>query len=61
MNLELNCAPIYDNGKGIDIPPKDAKKYPTKIGVKALKEYVEKGGEVLVIPVETERKIETER
>lgn len=59
MNLELNCAPIVDNCKEIDIPPKDAKTYPTEVGVKALKEYIEKGGEVLVIPAE--RKIEVER
>ncbi len=52
MNLELNCANIIDEGKGISIPPKNAKKYPTKIGVKALKEYIAKGGDVLVIPVE---------
>ena len=52
MNLELNCANIIDEGKGINIPPKNAKKYPTKIGVKALKEYIKRGGEILVIPVD---------
>lgn len=52
MNLELNCANIIDEGKGIEIPPQNAKKYPTKIGVKALKEYIKNGGEILVIPVE---------
>ena len=60
MNLELNCANIIDEGKGITIPPQNAKKYPTKIGTKALKEYIAKGGEVLVIPVEG-RSVETER
>lgn len=61
MNLELNCANCIDEGKGISIPPKNAKQYPTKIGVKSLKEYIEKGGEILVIPVEETRKVEQER
>jgi len=58
MDLNLNCANILDNGKGISIPPKNAKRYPIKVGVKALKEYIEKGGEILVIPVEGEKKQE---
>lgn len=61
MNLELNCANIIDEGKGISIPPENAKRYPKKIGVTALKEYIQKGGEILVIPVEDGRKIEQER
>lgn len=61
MDLELNCANCIDEGKGISIPPKNAKKYPIKIGVKALKEYIQKGGDILVIPVEEERKVEQER
>lgn len=61
MNLELNCANVIEDGKGISIPPKNAKQYPTKIGVKALKEYIQKGGEILVIPVEEGRKVEQER
>lgn len=58
MNLELNCANIIDEGKGIKIPPKNAKQYPIKIGVKSLKEYISKGGDVLVIPVENEKEQE---
>ena len=61
MNLELNCANFVDEGKGIDIPPKNAKKYPIKINTKSLKEYKEKGGEILVIPVENGRKVENIR
>lgn len=61
MNLELNCANFVDEGKGIDIPPKHAKKYPYKIGTKALKEYIKNGGEVLVIPVENGKKLENVR
>ena len=61
MNLELNCANFVDEGKGIDIPPKNAKKYPTKINIKALKEYIQKGGDILVIPAENGRKVENVR
>lgn len=59
MNLELNCASLTDEGKGITIPPEHAKKYPTKIGVKAIKEYIEKGGEIVDIPVEDGKKKES--
>lgn len=57
MNLELNCANFVDEGKGIDFPPKNAKTYPTKINTRALKEYIQKGGEILAIPVEMEEKL----
>ena len=60
MDLNLNCADIYDNGEGISIPPKNAKQYPVKVGVKALREYIEKGGEILVIPVENTKNLEVE-
>ena len=60
MNLELNCASLTDEGKGISIPPEHAKKYPTKIGVKDIKEYIDKGGEVAVdIPLEDAKKKES--
>ena len=52
MDLDLNCANLSDNGKGVEIPPKNAKQYPNKINAKAIKEYIAKGGEVLVIPAE---------
>ena len=57
MNLELNCANFVDEGKGIDFPPKNAKTYPTKINTRALKEYIQKGGEIIAIPAEMEEKL----
>ena len=61
MNLELNCANFVDEGKGIDIPPKNAKTYPTKINTRALKDYIQKGGEILVITAENGREVENVR
>lgn len=52
MNLELNCANLTDEGKGISIPPEYAKKYPIQVGKKALRKYIEKGGETIDIPLE---------
>ncbi len=56
MDLDLNCANLSDNGQGVEIPPKHAKQYPTKINAKAIKEYIAKGGEILVIPAEKDKK-----
>ena len=58
MDLDLNCANLSDKGNGVEIPPKNAKKYPIKVNAKSLKEYIVKGGEILVIPVEGKEKEE---
>lgn len=60
MDLNLDCANIIDEGKGITIPPKNANRYPTKIGVKALKEYKRNGMPFIEIPVVGGRVIEKE-
>ena len=60
MDLNLNCADIYDNGEGISIPPKNAKQYSEKVDVEALRKYIKKGGEILVVPVENAKNLEVE-
>ena len=44
---------VFSQGeKKIEFPPRANKKYPISISERALREYIAKGGEVLVIPVE---------
>lgn len=61
MNLELNCANVFDDGKGINIPPQNAKKYHIEVGPQALRAYIEKGGDIVVIPVENNKALDVER
>ena len=44
--------------KEIEFPPATTKKYPISISERALREYITRGGEILVIPVEGEKKQE---
>lgn len=54
--LELGVTVFSDDGKGIEFPPVSSKKYPISISERALREYIARGGEILVIPVEKGRK-----
>lgn len=51
-NLELGFTVFSQGEKERVFPPESTKKYPIGISERALREYIQKGGEVLVIPVE---------
>lgn len=61
MSLDLNCANFTDEGKGVEIPPKGSKTYPVHINAKSLKEYIQKGGDIIEIPVEESKEREEGR
>lgn len=54
-DLELGVSIFAQKEKKIEFPPAATKKYPISISERALKEYIAKGGEVLVIPVENNK------
>ena len=54
-DLKLGVSVFAQKEKKIEFPPVATKKYPISISERALKEYIQRGGEVLVIPVESSR------
>ena len=60
-DLELGVSVFAQKEKEIEFPPAATKKYPISISERALKEYIEKGGEILVIPVEDSREQSNKR
>jgi len=44
-----------EKGKEIEFPPAATKKYPISVSERALREYIARGGEILVIPVENDK------
>jgi len=57
-DLKLGVCVFAQKEKEIEFPPAATKKYPISISERALREYIARGGEVLVIPVEEKKKQE---
>jgi len=51
-NLILGAKGFIYDGKELEFPPVSSEKYPIEISTRALREYIARGGEVLVIPAE---------
>ena len=55
-DLELGVTVFIQGEKEIEFPPATTTKYPVAISERALREYIARGGEVVVIPLEKEKK-----
>ena len=55
-NPRLGVTAFRPGDKEIEFPPQTTNEYPISISERALREYIVRGGEVLVIPVEEGKK-----
>ena len=55
-DLKLGVTVFSQGEKKIEFPPHTTNEYPISISERALREYIARGGEVLVIPVEKDKK-----
>ncbi len=51
-DLRLGVTSFAKTEKELEFPPKSSAEYPIAISERALREYIARGGEVLIIPVE---------
>jgi len=65
--LKLGVTVFSQGEKEIEFPPTTTKEYPVSLSERALREYIARGGEILVVPVEkgkeqvTNKKEDTEK